>query len=323
MSRKTRGRSYLQQLAQPVSPGETVLTARPGVATETGPVVPLIEDHFDMPARTVFTPGPARSRSERPAMNQELPTPVIESMDRPAGRDAIAQHPTNAPARVAASGPKPHRADAEHQEPLRPAASAIDGVSADSPHVGARRPNTHVRREESFVVQQMREETRSSIADLKKPEHQRMPHSSRAEEGQAQPLSEPRAALRTKPGTQPEPIRDPVLEKPAAKNATPSQFARQDYFTERTAIRPAIEGGPATRAAQQKGKPEVQADAGPRVHIGTVEIRMALPQPPPPPPAVTAPSPVQNNGATHARGRSGPAEQLARGLEWSYGLVQG
>ncbi|UWZ81752.1 hypothetical protein [Occallatibacter riparius] len=67
----------------------------------------------------------------------------------------------------------------------------------------------------------------------------------------------------------------------------------------------------------------MRSTEGPRVHIGTVEIRAVLPQPVVPQPVAMTQNVAQNNAVAQARGRSGAAEPLARGLDWSYGLVQG
>ena len=71
-------------------------------------------------------------------------------------------------------------------------------------------------------------------------------------------------------------------------------------------------------AAAEEGR----ASVGSRVHIGTVEIRAVLPQPPVERPIAAPPVQTRENRTVQARAQSG-AEPLARGLSWSYGLVQG
>jgi hypothetical protein len=83
------------------------------------------------------------------------------------------------------------------------------------------------------------------------------------------------------------------------------------------------EEAPKSQRMAGKQRAEKPEDGGPRVHIGTVEIRAVLPQPAAPQHAVMAPNQAQNAAPVQARGRSGAAEPLARGLDWSYGLVQG
>jgi hypothetical protein len=72
-------------------------------------------------------------------------------------------------------------------------------------------------------------------------------------------------------------------------------------------------------AAAEEGR----ASVGSRVHIGTVEIRAVLPQPPVVRPTAAPPAQTRESRTAQARAHSGAAEPLARGLSWSYGLVQG
>jgi hypothetical protein len=301
-------RGYLQQLAQPIAPGQTVLTARPGAAafaTEAGPVVPVIEDHFQMPARTVSAPDASQGRVNWPGINQHSVGQTIEAVERAVGEDATA---------------RARPADARHQTPQPPAVSANADIRAsDSPAAASRKTSAGAPREASFIAQPLPAVASRMVADRREPAQARTPDSPGAEESIAQAPAE--SPLRTKANSHAEQV---VQDKKAAKDALPSQSARQDYPTERTAIERATEAAFAMKAPQQKEKPDVQSQvaAGPRVHIGTVEIRMKLPQPPAPPAAPIS-SLAQNNAAMHGRGRSGSAEPLARGLEWSYGLVQG
>jgi hypothetical protein len=329
MSRRSGIRGYLQQLAQPVAPGETVLKARPGAAhaIETVPPVPVIEDHFEMQdgARTVVTRGAARARREPPAFSQEHSAPAIKDLgarkDVDPGAGAVAQTPAKSGEQIAARRPKQHASDAGHSEPVLPPAPPLmhNRHAGDSSLPSARMPIERVQSGESSFGPTARAEQGREVADQKVTEPVRTPRSSRAEESAVRHEAEPRPALRT------EPVSDlvPALRETATTKLPPSQFTRQDYQKERTAIEPVTEAASTTRARLPEGRHEVRADAGPRVHIGTVEVRMSLPQPPAPPPAPIAPTFAQNNGATQARGRSGAAEPLARGLEWSYGLVQG
>jgi hypothetical protein len=66
-----------------------------------------------------------------------------------------------------------------------------------------------------------------------------------------------------------------------------------------------------------------RASVGSRVHIGTVEIRSVLPQPPVARPIAAPPAQTIESRTAQARAHSAAAEPLARGLSWSYGLVQG
>ena len=182
-------------------------------------------------------------------------------------------------------------------------------------------------REEHLVDEPTRSETKKLAADRQEPERVSVRQSlrtdePRTEEGAVQTRLEPRTAQLEEANSD----RNSVVASRAAKDAPLSQSAPKDYFTERAEIRreaASAPGSPQTAAKQNAEKPEVQIQEGPRVHIGTVEIRAVLPQPIVPQPAVMAQNVAQNIAAAQARGRSGPAEPLARGLEWSYGLVQG
>jgi hypothetical protein len=180
-----------------------------------------------------------------------------------------------------------------------------------------------------LVEEPTRSETKQVAADRNQPERASVRQSQRSEDLRTE---ESTVQTRREPGTtqraEADSDRNSVVTNRAAKDAPPSQSAPKDYLIERNEMRRASEAASAARspqsAAKQKAeKPEVHVNDGPRVHIGTVEIRAVLPQPIVPQPAVMAPNVAQNIAAAQARGRSGPAESLARGLEWSYGLVQG
>jgi hypothetical protein len=331
MSRKPSSRSYLQQLAQPIVPGTTLLTARPfSTATEASPLVPVIENSFDMPdgTRTTFARSSADAR--RPAIDPIPSPPAVESAHHPARRDASAESPTNESPRVSARGPNLPPSRAEHHEQHPPASSKIERASTSaSSTVPARSARVSQAREERLVEEPTLSETKKVAADRKEPERASVRPSQRTEEPRAAERAqktrrEPRTAQRVEADSD----RNSAVASRSANDAPPSQSAPKDYLIERNEVQRASEAASAVRspqsAAQQKAeKPEVHVNEGPRVHIGTVEIRAVLPQPIVPQPAVMAPNVAQNIAAAQARGRSGPAEPLARGLEWSYGLVQG
>jgi hypothetical protein len=317
MSRKTSGRSYLQQLAQPVVPGATLLTARPfSTIAESGPLVPVIENSLDMPDGSRNTWSRSSADARRPAMDPIPSLPAIESTHRPARRDASAESPTGESPRVSTRITPP--AKAEHREQHPPASSNIESASSEaSSRVPARSPRVRSVREERLVEEPTLSETKKLAADRQEPERAGLRQSQRTED----PRTEERAVQ-----NRPEPRTIQRAEADSNRNPVVTNRAAKDYFTERTEMRreAASARRPPQTAAQQKAeKPEVQIHEGPRVHIGTVEIRAVLPQPIVPQPAVMAQNLAQNIAAAQARGRSGPAEPLARGLEWSYGLVQG
>jgi len=174
----------------------------------------------------------------------------------------------------------------------------------------------------------VRAETHRAVQDRKETEVPRVVQSLQNEE---LPVEKRIAHARTeRPNTQPaahKPAPEPLASSSATKDAPASQHPQQDYFKERAEIKRTDEAAASlsAQAAQKQRveKPEVRTSGGPRVHIGTVEIRAVLPQPAVPQPVPMAQNLAQNSVATQARGRSGAAEPLARGLDWSYGLVQG
>jgi hypothetical protein len=85
-----------------------------------------------------------------------------------------------------------------------------------------------------------------------------------------------------------------------------------------------LEDGFRQRPQEMRGDPvgEGSAISGTRVRIGTVEVRTTVAQPAPVQAAAVAPQLMVERGAP-GRARAGGGEPLARGLAWSYGLVQG
>jgi hypothetical protein len=185
-------------------------------------------------------------------------------------------------------------------------------------------------REERTVERSIRAETHKAVTNRKEPATPRTPQSppkgenSRSEKHTAHARTERHNDL---PVTQ-ESVRELIASSKAIKDAPSSLLVPEKHIAERKEIRQASNAAvapvPAQEAPKQKAeKPEVRKSEGPRVHIGTVEIRAVLPQPAVPQPAVMAANYAQNIAPAQSRGRSSAAEPLARGLDWSYGLVQG
>ena len=78
---------------------------------------------------------------------------------------------------------------------------------------------------------------------------------------------------------------------------------------------------PSVRLASSFTPPDARANRsrGFKVHIGTVEVRLAAPPAPPPPPSAN----LHQDPILSHTGRPAHAEPLSRGLAWSHGLVQG
>jgi hypothetical protein len=316
MKRKSGGRSYFQQLAQPVLPGETVLTARPvsaAYANETAPQVPVIEDRFNFPDNEL---SPRRQNSARAPIDQVRP--VIEASDDPAKDHSYAVPSTSEPRRAVTHQFDLPRASAEPGQAIQ----SVQHIEPSSPSTLS--PQAHSAHNERLIEQPARKETHKVIADSRESEISRIapsrPHEiSNAEEHAARPEQK-----KTAPAAR-ESVEEPIVSSKPAKDVPAPHLVPQDDPTRRKEIVQASEAlapVPAPVPAA-KGKPEVRSSQGPRVHIGTVEIRAVLPQPVVPQAVTMAPNMAQNNTVAQARGHSGAAEPLARGLDWSYGLVQG
>jgi hypothetical protein len=106
-----------------------------------------------------------------------------------------------------------------------------------------------------------------------------------------------------------EPPREPVVEKRAAPTGVAGGQAKRGLL--------------AAVAASSESRAREEAREGPRVHIGTIEIRAVLPPSSTTRPAIVAPVQAHENRSAQSRVPAGAAEPLVRGLSWSYGLVQG
>jgi hypothetical protein len=103
--------------------------------------------------------------------------------------------------------------------------------------------------------------------------------------------------------------REPVVEKQAAPTGVASGQAKREPL--------------AGVAASSESRAREEAREGPKVHIGTIEIRAVLPPSSTTRPAIVAPVQAHENRSAQSRVPAGAAEPLVRGLSWSYGLVQG
>lgn len=273
-----------------------------------------------MPMRTPSKQSVPRTLPEQAVVTVPVQQSAIEAAKNPA-EVAIAPEPVNAVSSASAIGSTSPAENVKRSAPLPPPISANSGTPALSSQIAAsQKSKLRVPREERFILQTIRAEKGSKVADPLESARAETPQAASTQENTWPPQEESRSVPRAEKIA---PSYRGLGDKTAAKDPS-SQPARHDYLIERAAVEPAEKTSLATRPPQQIGRSEAQqqAESGPRVRIGTVEIRMKLPQPPAPPPVVLPPQ-VQTGAATHARGRSGPVEPLARGLEWSYGLVQG
>jgi hypothetical protein len=122
-----------------------------------------------------------------------------------------------------------------------------------------------------------------------------------------EPLPRPHSTTRESPSS-----REPLALQ---ENAAPHNEDRKKSFTHT----PSATGRIASKASAHAEPNHIardQSSRGIRVHIGTVEVRTAVP--------VRESKPAPAIDRNFRSGRSGvAAEPLSRGLAWSHGLVQG
>ena len=310
MKRKSGGRTYLQQLAQPVPSGATVLTARPVdavYANDPAPQVPIIEDRFNFPdnALTAATRNPTGS--------------LLDGT-----HSSIALPPDPGDVNANSSASKSSRAVARHSDLSHPSAepgTVIRSVQAtEARSASASSPRVHSVPDEQSVEQPMRAETPRVVPTNGDSVRS---NSTQSLQSEVRPV-EKHTAQRIKAPAKLDAAEAPAAFSKTSKEEPSSRFAAKDDTSKRKDIQqPSDPLAPVSVPAPPQQKSEVRHAEGPRVHIGTLEIRAVLPQPVAPQPATMTQNVAQNNAVAQARGRSGVAEPLARGLDWSYGLVQG
>ena len=303
MTKRANARGYFSQLAEPLPPGEPVLTARPGSLISAGPkhsLVPAIEDRFEI-APSPWTPlSHEASRARRE-------TPVASTESQP--QEASASHADRAPAplprgeatAVARAGARRHPEARRDEAPLPRATSSASPLTPrqaaqDLDSERGRGFNPRIKPTESMPGPPRRIPERRSA-----PISPEAPSFSAA----AKPVAAGGFRAEVKRAA-PAPL-EVAGENGAERKAAPKAMAA---WRAQPALLPI--------AAAEEGR----ASVGSRVHIGTVEIRAVLPQPPVERPIAAPPVQTRENRTVQARAQSG-AEPLARGLSWSYGLVQG
>jgi hypothetical protein len=324
MTKRARTRGYLSQLAEPLPPGEPVLTARSCPLLSAGPghsLAPVIEDRFEVAERS-WTPlarKAPRMRREAPVASTELgrqetspshedraPTPLPRGeatvVVRERGR--VAQQPTDegasrqpealrneAPAPRATSSASPltpkqaaQELDAEGGGGFNPRIKPTESTRALAPE----RPSTPISPDTPSVSAASNAVAAGGFrAEVK------------------------RAALA--------PLEVAGEIGPPAENAENRVFSAELPRAAKSSVAGRSQPALLPVAAAKDGR----ASAGSRVHIGTVEIRSILPQPPVARPIAAPPAQTIESRTPPTRAQSGAAEPLARGLSWSYGLVQG
>ena len=324
MTKKAKARGYFSQLAEPLPPGEPVLTARPGALPSVGPersLVPMIEDRFEV-APSPWTPlshEAWRARRETPVASTEPQT--LEASARRADRTP-APLPRGEATAVAREGGRVTRQPAREGARRQPDASRNEAPAIATPDLRGERAAAQPKMEPAATVTATR--GTSSASPLTPKEAAQEPDSEGG--GGFNPRIKPAESARA---LAPERRSRPISPEAPSFSAAAKPIAAGGFRAEvkRAAPEPLEVAG--ENGAERKAAPEAaaaekgRASVGSRVHIGTVEIRAALPQPPVERPIAAPFAQTRESRTAQARAQSGAAEPLARGLSWSYGLVQG
>lgn len=322
MTQRVRG--YLSRIAQPVRAGEGVLKPHPAPHARPDSakgLMPVIEDSVERaePQVAPNLAAPAGSPVMRPTRNG---APRVASVPAQAendtGRREVAQHAEvdhgkggpglvrDARLLTSERGQAMHSAASKELAEVRSAASVRTANAAQPVLVSASAPSvpTAKKLETAASIPRAFSEEKLRAASRKQP----VPIS-------AEDLQEPT------------PVRRSGEETPRATTTATTGEEAPVLKTKAAANTETIIAEPVTKAPpREPGTPEIaetekQAEsAGPRVSIGTLEIRAVLAQKPAQqqlPVAPAAPPVVQR-----APARAAEATPLARGLGWSYGLVQ-
>jgi hypothetical protein len=301
---RSRSRSYLQRIAGAVGPGTAVaVPARR----------PLPEDQAASPMETVVAPA------SRPRPGPPVVPPRIAPVAQPARR--AGQSPYSAGA--LAAGPTPSGSpDGSDATPLDdPGPSPLVSPSSDAPHRDAieRATPASERQDAPAHAQSARTAAsnpmhatrvvRSAAAAFDTPSNAPPASETAASERSSHQRVSAAPPVETPPGfargsqvnaAGPPPRADGV---PRAPNVSPE--------SERT---PALEPPRGTEASRPRVPGEKASAEGPRVHIGTVEIRTS----PPAPPAPRRFAPLASSQAL----APAATERLGRGVAWRWGLIQ-
>jgi hypothetical protein len=278
-------RSYLQRIAQPAAPGDTVLFATPRAAPDE---MRPQRAGGEPPAST--SPHPAADRAVAPPTSppRHAPTAAIARAAQP---ETQAPRPASAePVRAGAVRPLAGAPD----RTIRRKSAAAKGAAAPRPHaepkifLHAPILSTDVPGRNAAAIAPQPETASTFAAAVNAPEPDSPPIPPIA--ARAAPLHE--SAF--------EPLRsDEPTVPPIHATAPPT-------------------AGPSAPPAPGRSAPSAPSASAPtRIHIGTIEVRSPPAPAPIPPPA----APVAASAAAHALG--GAAAPVARGYGWRFGLSQG
>jgi len=316
------------QLAEPLPRGEPVLKVRrefPYAEAERAHA-PVIKDRFVLAENSSARSSPPSlgTRSELTPGGQELPLPRSSSVvgNRPvvAGN---AQKPSQIPTfKMLAESAEASQEHVSAHRPRRSAAAVRGPSAADKAEsvVSAQEPLAVRTADVTPRRQQKAGQDKAPIpAAGPRLRSERAPVPDRTWKSAPTPfaaesrlVSPSRVAEELTGGI--------VADGPKAAKDEP---ARQDQARDSSAGKGIAPDPPKTVLPPPAKAIESKASEGPRVHIGTVEIRAVLPQPAAMQPAVVVAGQTAESRAAQSRTRPRDEGQLARGLAWHYGLVQG
>lgn len=297
-------------------PGEPMLTVRRGLHARGGPGpfdVPVVQEGNELEEQPGMLARNGRGKhSEAPTVTSENGRPVISAPAPQRGANAAMDR--NQSVREAHESEGIVRKSPATQVVAQGQVSRSQEASpARSPKSDAPQPTLSqselgqkvklaAREDADGSSRQMTAELKAALTSAGKPPVAAMVKEVTAEHA--------RTAHAREAQSESEMVRNIVREeKVAASHTRPLE----DGFRQRPQETQADRGGAADA---------VKAVNGSRVHIGTVEVRTTIAQRAPVQEAAVAPQLMVERGAP-GRARAAGAEPLARGLAWSYGLVQG
>ena len=293
MKRTTqKPRGYLSQLVQPVLPGESVLQVPRGPlgrrGLETVPP-PVIEEGVDSVARS----APTRHTLE----GRQLQEPHTEVAIAPPPMPAEADRPSLPVLGIGPVQPEPDslvvpRTDRPEKQPLQsPAAREASPAPGNAEAVSSRPIH----------------EQQNASAPLT--------FSARSQDAPPDPRSQ-------------QPMPDENQQSTSIRTKETGTSARNPSVASRVSSHePAPAPAVASRSLPlqpEDARASSRIAAGPRVRIGTIEIRTTPPQPSPAPVSIPpVPQVAPTSPRPGAQANAGGGDHLSRALAWSFGLVQG
>ena len=318
-------RTYLQRVAEPLSPGNPVLftVSRPAIEdaqpaivaapTQTAPAAaPVLrrEPARDIPGPrskvSAAAPDPAPSDPMRSDLAQSDLAQSNLARSNLAQTGQVAAEGVSAPRRAPARdipGPR-DKASAAAPEPTRSALTRTGPVAAEAAPVAAPFPSAssaHV--------------PLTTLPPETWPTSNRTIEIASASDRSSVSAAGPPSMFSVVPASQAEP---PVQSVPAAAHAAEASQRPVPVFAEALPIAPVTDPVPMAppREVSRSASAEDSEATAPRIHIGTIEVRAASPPSPAPPPPPAAPH-VASNATPRAA-----APQVSQAYGWRFGLIQ-